>query len=159
MSVFKDLLKDVGENIKEYSKTSLNMFVEAAKQEISGLSNYYVLGEKEVSILRNNLPYIQHSVDIVKGLDGNSKYRGQKSFTYYDKQISKKNPVDGKKTVIEKSWFQRGNLLLITGIRRGDMFFPKRYTDTIYQHTLRLIEKVNQDGSLSLKFERERTDE
>lgn len=81
------------------------------------------------------------------------------SFTYYDKQISKKNPVDGKKTVIEKSWFQRGNLLLITGIRRGDMFFPKRYTDTIYQHTLRLIEKVNHDGSLSLKFERERTDE
>ena len=61
MSVFKELLKDVGENIKEYSKTSLNMFVEVAKKEISGLSNYYVLGEKEVSILRNNLPYIQHS--------------------------------------------------------------------------------------------------
>ena len=40
MSVFKELLKDVGENIKEYSKTSLNMFVEVAKKEISGLSNY-----------------------------------------------------------------------------------------------------------------------
>lgn len=96
MSVFKDLLKDVGENIKEYSKTSLNMFVEAAKQEISGLSNYYVLGEKEVSILRNNLPYIQHSVDIVKGLDGNSKYRGQKSFTYYDKNGKKVDDVAGE---------------------------------------------------------------
>lgn len=96
MSVFKELLKDVGENIKEYSKTSLNMFVEVAKKEISGLSNYYVLGEKEVSILRNNLPYIQHSVDIVKGLDGNSKAKGKKSFTYYDKNGEKVYDVAGE---------------------------------------------------------------
>ena len=96
MSVFKELLKDVGENIKEYSKTSLNMFVEVAKQEISGLSNYYLLGEKEVSILRNNLPYIQHSVNIVKGLGGNSKAKGQKSFTYYDKNGEEVDDVAGE---------------------------------------------------------------
>lgn len=80
-------------------------------------------------------------------------YSGQ--FTNYDKQISKKNP-DGSKTVIEKSWFQRGNMLLITGIRRNDIFYPKRYFDSVYQHTVCLIESVSPDGMLRLKYEREK---
>lgn len=80
-------------------------------------------------------------------------YSGQ--FTNYDKRISIKNN-DGKKTVIEESWFQRGNKLLITGIRRGDTFYPKKYFDSIYQHTVCLIESVNTDGTLVLKYERER---
>ena len=80
-------------------------------------------------------------------------YSGQ--FTNYDKQLSKKNP-DGSKTVIEKSWFQRGNLLLITGIRRNDIFYPKRYFDSVYQHTVCLIEEVSPNGMLRLKYEREK---
>lgn len=48
-------------------------------------------------------------------------------FTKYDKQISIKNPETGKKKVIEKSWFTRGNKLIITGIRREDNFIPKIY--------------------------------
>lgn len=80
-------------------------------------------------------------------------YSGQ--FTNYDKQISKKDSF-GKKTVIEKSWFLRGNKLLITGIRRGDTFYPKKYYDSIYQHTVCLIEEVGDNGSLKLKYEREK---
>lgn len=80
-------------------------------------------------------------------------YSGQ--FTNYDKQLSKKNP-DGSKTVIEKSWFQRGNLLLITGIRRNDIFYPKRYFDSVYQHTVCLIGDVSPNGMLKLKYEREK---
>lgn len=80
-------------------------------------------------------------------------YSGQ--FTNYDKQISKKDS-SGKKTVIEKSWFLRGNKLLITGIRRGDTFYPKKYYDSIYQHTVCLIEEVGDNGSLKLKYEREK---
>lgn len=64
-------------------------------------------------------------------------------FTAWDKQVSEKGP-DGKKHVIEKSWFTRGNKLIITGIRRDDTFVPKKYKDTSYP----LFEKINilEDG-------------
>lgn len=73
-------------------------------------------------------------------------------FSYLDKQISMKLE-NGKKKVMEKSWFCRGNKLLITGIRRGDQFLPK-----IYKHTpikqIYLITKVNKDGTLLLQEDR-----
>lgn len=78
------------------------------------------------------------------------------SFNHYNKQLSKKNEGEDKKTIIEKSWFARGNKLLITGIRRGNMFLPKRYYDSIYQHTVCLILECLPNGDLELKFERER---
>ena len=58
-------------------------------------------------------------------------------FTAWDKQISEKGP-DGKKHVIEKSWFTRGNKLIITGIKRDDTFVPKKYKSTSYP----LFEKI-----------------
>lgn len=76
------------------------------------------------------------------------------TFSYYDKQISARLPGQDKKTILEKSWFQRGNKLLVTGIRRGDLFYPKRYSDSIYQHTVCLIKGVNPNGTLDLQFER-----
>lgn len=60
-------------------------------------------------------------------------------FAAWDKQISERQP-DGKKKIIERSWFQRGNKLIITGIRRGDNFIPKKYKNTPYP----LFEKINE---------------
>lgn len=77
------------------------------------------------------------------------------AFSHYDKQVSKKNP-DGTKTIKEKSWFTRGNKLLICGYRRGKRFRPKKYADTIYQHTISLITDIRKDGSISLQTEREK---
>ena len=57
-------------------------------------------------------------------------YKGQ--FSFYDKQISELNE-DGSKTVLESSWFKRGNKLLITGYRREDQFVPKKYVDSAYR--------------------------
>lgn len=74
-------------------------------------------------------------------------------FTKYDKQISVKQ-ADGKKKIMERSWFTRGNKLLITGIRRGDMFIPKVYKSGVYQEPFLLINEVNEDGSLKLKYSR-----
>lgn len=74
-------------------------------------------------------------------------------FTKYDKQISFKNEETGKKTVVEKSWFKRGNKVIVTGIRRGDMFIGKKYKNTPY-HFVELIEKVNEDGSIESRGER-----
>ena len=52
----------------------------------------------------------------------------------YDKQISEKG-ADGKKHVIEKSVFTRGNKIIVTGIRDGENEFrAKTYKNTPYHH-------------------------
>ena len=73
-------------------------------------------------------------------------------FTHYDRQISEKG-VDGKKHVIEKSWFSRGNKIIVTGIRREDSFIAKKYSRTPY-HLVELITDINQDGSIRVRGER-----
>ena len=80
------------------------------------------------------------------------------AFYHYDRQISEKNE-EGKKTVLEKSWFARGNILLLCGYRRGNLFRPYRYKDTIYNHTTTLIEGITLDGELILRTERIQTNE
>ena len=67
-------------------------------------------------------------------------------FTHYDKQLSERG-ADGKKHVIEKSWFQRGNKIVVTGIRREDAFLAKKYSRTPY-HLVELITQINEDGTI-----------
>ena len=78
----------------------------------------------------------------------------EQSFNFYDKQISEKDEETGKKTRLEGSWFQRGNLLLLTGLRRGNTFYSKRYYDSIYQYAVARIEQVFTNGDLELIYER-----
>lgn len=75
------------------------------------------------------------------------------NFSWYNKQISEKGS-DGKKTILESSWFTRGNKLLITGFRRGNQFIPRTYKDSIYKHTVALIKEIDHEGNLSLQTER-----
>jgi DNA polymerase-3 subunit alpha len=84
------------------------------------------------------------------GVVGVKFYSG--SFIHYDKTVSTVN--DGKKEIVDKSWFTRGTKLIISGIRREDRFIPKKYFDSIYNHTVCLIEDV-QGEDLVLKLERE----
>ena len=81
-------------------------------------------------------------------------YKGQ--FNFYDKQISEVDTLTGKKTVLEKSWFTRGNKLLVTGYRRDDQFVPKKYKDSVYQHSLQLI--VDTEGD-KIKLQTDRIGE
>lgn len=67
-------------------------------------------------------------------------------FTHYDKQISEKG-ADGKKHVIEKSFFSRGNKLIITGIRRDDYFLAKKYSNTPY-HLVEQITSIDENGKI-----------
>jgi DNA polymerase-3 subunit alpha len=60
-------------------------------------------------------------------------------FTAWDKLIFEKLP-DGKKKIIERSWFTRGNKLIITGIKRDNTFVPKKYKNTTYP----LFEKIEE---------------
>jgi DNA polymerase-3 subunit alpha len=72
-------------------------------------------------------------------------------YSHYDRQIS--NTLNGKKTVIEKSFFTRGNLLMLTGYRREDQFVLKAPKG---QHTINLITEIRSDKSLGLQSERAR---
>lgn len=78
-------------------------------------------------------------------------YRPQ--FSKYDKQISMKLP-DGTKKVIEKSWFTRGNKLMIIGIRRGQDFVPKIYKNTNVNSPFFLIDNIDEDGYVTGVSER-----
>ena len=70
-------------------------------------------------------------------------------FQVYDKQISERG-ADGKKHVLEKSAFSRGNKIIVTGMRDGDSFLAKKYKNTPY-HRIELIDKVNKDGTLEVR--------
>lgn len=50
-------------------------------------------------------------------------------FQQYDKQISEKG-ADGRKHIVRKSEFTRGNKIIVTGIREGDGFRAKKYSKT-----------------------------
>ena len=69
----------------------------------------------------------------------------------FKKQISQIQE-DGTKKVVEKSWFKRGTLLMITGFRRDDMFVGKTYANT-EGHQLYKITDVIGD---SIKIQHER---
>jgi DNA polymerase III subunit alpha len=78
------------------------------------------------------------------------------AFAHYNKQMSKVKP-DGSKEILEKSWFTRGNKLLLCGYRRGSQFRPYRYKDTKdFTHTTYLITNVKEDGLLEMITERKK---
>ena len=73
-------------------------------------------------------------------------------FNFYDKQISEIQP-DGTKKVIEKSWFKRGNKIIVSGYRRDNDFVPKTYSGTPFKMLYHIIE-INNNNELILQNER-----
>ena len=70
-------------------------------------------------------------------------------FSNYDKQISVKG-ADGKKHVIEKSFFSRGNKIVVSGIRREDSFIAKKYSKTPW-HLVELITEITPYGDIQTR--------
>ena len=73
-------------------------------------------------------------------------------FSMFDKQISEKQ-ADGKKKIMERSWFNRGSMVMVQGFRRGNTFVPKKYAST-GGHQLYKIESIDNVGDLTLRTER-----
>lgn len=73
-------------------------------------------------------------------------------FAMFDKQMSEKQ-TDGSKKIVEKSWFNRGSMIMLTGMRRGDQFIPKKYSKTV-THQLYKIDEVTEDGDIKIRSER-----
>ena len=68
-------------------------------------------------------------------------------FAQYDKQISERG-ADGKKHVIEKSMFSRGNKIIVCGVRDGDSFRAKKYSKTPW-HLVEQITSVDEWGQIT----------
>ena len=78
-------------------------------------------------------------------------------FALFDKQISSKNS-EGVKKILEKSWFNRGHMIMVQGFRSGDQFIAKSYANSI-GHTLYKIISIDSQGDLTLTSERIQGDE
>lgn len=74
-------------------------------------------------------------------------------FGLFDRQIFCKN-LDGSKTILERSWFNRGQKILIQGYRRENEFVAKKYANSTNAHQLYHVDEVLDDGSLVLRSER-----
>lgn len=74
-------------------------------------------------------------------------------FSHFNKQISRPKP-DGSKEILEKSWFTRGNRLVVYGHRTQSQFRVLRYKDSTAGHITMLITKVNEDGTIQVATER-----
>lgn len=74
-------------------------------------------------------------------------------YAQYDKQLSEKG-ADGKKHVIEKSMFSRGNKIIVSGIRIGENeFLGKKYSKTPWHLVERIVE-VKDNGELYIQHDR-----
>ena len=73
-------------------------------------------------------------------------------FSMFDKQISERKE-DGTKKVMEKSWFNRGSMIVAQGIRSGDQFVAKKYASS-GGHQLYKITEVFENGDIALQTER-----
>lgn len=70
-------------------------------------------------------------------------------FAQYDKQISERG-ADGKKHVIEKSMFSRGNKIIVCGVRDGENTFrAKKYSKTPW-HLVEQITDIDESGMVSI---------
>lgn len=77
---------------------------------------------------------------------------GRDYYAKYNRRISEIMP-DGTKKVREAGWFQKGTLIVVNGIRRGDMFVAKRYKNTP-SHQLYKITNIDKDGNISITNDR-----
>ena len=73
-------------------------------------------------------------------------------FTMFDRQISQLKS-DGKKKVIEKSWFQRGSMIVVNGMRQEDSFVAKKYASQ-GGHTLYRVSEIDDFGNIMITSER-----
>lgn len=82
----------------------------------------------------------------------NIKFNGG-AYAHYKAQISEQGK-EGKKIVRDKSWFERGSLVIVAGYRRGDDFVAKKYKSSVFNHQVQKIDMVNEDGSAVIRSTR-----
>lgn len=74
------------------------------------------------------------------------------TYSYYEQRISQ-GDIEHK-VMVDDSWFKRGTKLCIVGYRNNDYFRAKKYKNSIFKHTVLLIEKVSNNADLIIRSER-----
>ena len=95
---------------------------------------------------------LRHSVSVLTTTGVVEVKFNKEYFSLFDKQISAKDS-DGVKHVLEKSWFNRGSIIMVQGFRSGDNFIPKKYGSNS-GHQLYKVTAINPDGTLEFQGER-----
>ena len=72
-------------------------------------------------------------------------------YAMFKRQISQIQE-DGTKKVVEKSWFKRGTMLMITGFKREDQFIGKTYSSTNTHQLYKITDIIGED--IKLQHER-----
>lgn len=74
------------------------------------------------------------------------------AYSFYKQQISELDGQGGK-TVVDPSWFKRGQGLILTGVRMGESDFKvKAYKSSIFKHKVQKIVSVNNDtGEMTIQ--------
>jgi len=143
-----------GIDLTRYNVTSFNDLPYEPEFELKSRGNFE-WRQYKLSRIAGTIIDCDHNKNIISLLttDGVANVRFNKGqYAHYKQNISE--TIDGKKITYEDGWFKRGNLLLVSGYRREEEFVAKRYAKSIYQHTVALIENINEDGTLNLKLER-----
>ena len=70
----------------------------------------------------------------------------------YDKRISERG-ADGKSHIVESSWFDKGSMIVVNGVRIDDTFICKKYSSTP-GHRLMKITSIDENGNITLQGER-----
>lgn len=76
-------------------------------------------------------------------------------FAKYNRRLQDINE-NGDKKVVEQGWFKRGTLVMLNGIRRGDLFMTKTYAKDkkAGKHQLYKITEVREDGTIDFTNKR-----
>ena len=74
------------------------------------------------------------------------------NYSWYKAQLSEPDGQGGK-TVVDPSWFKRGQALILTGVRMGESDFKvKAYKSSIFKHKVQKIVSVNNDtGEMTIQ--------
>ena len=127
-------------NIKDFDSLPEN-----GQEDICALAGTIINvdnNKKTISLLTN----YEKSVDV--------KFFGS-TYAVFNQKISVVDEKTKKKTVIDDSWFKRGNKLIVYGQRRENGFTCRSMrTERGFSRSVGLIEKINYDGSLEIRYTR-----
>ena len=130
-------------------KADIAVIPEIIKGDIKVLANSNLMDYSLlIAIIDKNT--IRHTISLltIEGVVTVKLSKG--AFNFYNKQISKLDASTGKKTVLEKSWFGRGTLLIIKGFRDGNQFRARAYSG----HSILKITGIRDKKYLWLQTER-----
>ena len=73
--LYNQIAQSIANTLAGYNSGAWNFFLNEVTNELGGLVEFMKAGPKNVSLLKNNLPYIQDSI---------GKVNKAKNFTYYN---------------------------------------------------------------------------